>query len=94
MSDILDIVHHLKIEHHIILEATSASMFRWTCLVIETSSDGPTSVRSLLSPFCQKIETDPTSETLLDFQPQMKAVSKISDTKMTLYPHYNPLKLK
>jgi len=72
MSDIFDVVHHLKIEHHNILEARSASMFRWTCMGIETSSDGPTNVHSLLSHFYQKIEADPTFETLLYFQPEMK----------------------
>jgi hypothetical protein len=70
MSDILDVVHYLKIEHHSILEARSASMFRWTCLGIVTSSDGPTRVHSLLSPFYQKIEVDPTFETFLEFSPK------------------------
>jgi hypothetical protein len=70
MSDILDVVHHLKVEHHNILEARFASLFRWTCLGIETSSDGPTRVHSLLSPFYQNIEADPTFETLLYFSPK------------------------
>jgi hypothetical protein len=94
MSEFLDIVHHLKIVHHNILEARSASMFRWICLGIETSSDRPTRVRSLPSPFYQMIDADPTFETPLDFQPEMKAVSKISHTTVTVCPRYNPLKLK
>jgi hypothetical protein len=72
MSDILDVVHYLKIEHHSILEARSASMFRWTCLGIVTSSDGPFQSAFSPFPFLPNDKGRSNLWNIVGFQPEMK----------------------